>query len=311
MSGVLFSVFGSILFGIGMILLIVFGSLGTVVDADMFWLFTTLGLPMTLGGLSMLGVGRKRYKRLARMNSYVKLAGEKGYCTLKELAQRTGRSVRYVVKDIKKMMRIGMLPEAHMDQQRTCFILDNKTHQLYLDMMKSRQEAEMEQEQEQEAPEQEAGKEREEAQKVVQEGRDYIGQLRLANAAIPGVEISKKLDMLSTIMDKIFIFIEGHPQKVEEIRRFMNYYLPTTLKLVNAYREFDAQPVQGENIRTAKKEIEETLDTIIEAFSRLFDNLFAEAAMDISTDIDVLQAMFAQEGLTGHSFMGKEDAEGK
>ena len=82
----------------------------------------------------------------------------------------------------------------------------------------------------------------------------------------------------------------------------MNYYLPTTLKLVNAYREFDEQPVQGENIRKAKQEIEDTLDTIISAFEKLFDSMFEDAAMDISTDISVLETMLAQEGLTERDF---------
>ena len=133
---------------------------------------------------------------------------------------------------------------------------------------------------------------------MVAEGNDYIHKIRQANVAIQGEEISAKLDRLSMVMDKIFLHIEGHPEKVEEIHRFMEYYLPTTLKLVTAYQEFDSQPVQGENIRTAKKEIEETLDTINQAFERLFDNFFADAAMDISTDIDVLETMLAQEGLT-------------
>ena len=82
----------------------------------------------------------------------------------------------------------------------------------------------------------------------------------------------------------------------------MSYYLPTTLKLVNAYREFDAQPVQGENILSAKREIEETLDTINLAFENLFDGLFEDDAIDISTDISVLETMLRQEGLTGSDF---------
>ncbi len=146
------------------------------------------------------------------------------------------------------------------------------------------------------------------ARKVVEEGNAYIQQIRQANAAIRGEEISAKLDRLSMIMDKIFLHIERHPEEVEELHRFMEYYLPTTLKLVNAYQEFDAQPVQGANITTAKREIEETLDTINQAFERLFDNFYADAAMDISTDIDVLETMLAQEGLTGHSFEEKKEA---
>lgn len=87
-----------------------------------------------------------------------------------------------------------------------------------------------------------------------------------------------------------------------ETRKFIEYYMPTTLKLVNAYKEFDAQPIQGDNIIKSKKEIESTLDTINEAFVNLFDSLFEDVAMDISTDISVLQTMLAQEGLTGRDF---------
>ena len=97
----------------------------------------------------------------------------------------------------------------------------------------------------------------------------------------------------------------------------MQYYLPTTLKLVNAYREFEEQSLQGENIDKTKQEICDTLDTINVAFSNLLDGLFEDDALDVSTDITVLEAMFAQEGLTGHDFRrspsspGKEDRAGE
>ena len=86
------------------------------------------------------------------------------------------------------------------------------------------------------------------------------------------------------------------------MNKFMEYYLPTTLKLVKAYREFDGQALEGENISSGKQEIEKTLDTINKAFLNLFDNLFADTAMDISTDISVLRTMLAQEGLTDSDF---------
>ena len=96
--------------------------------------------------------------------------------------------------------------------------------------------------------------------------------------------------------------MERNPRQLSEINKFMEYYLPTTLKLVTAYKEFDLQPVQGENIRSAKKEIETTLDTINHAFEVLLDSLFEDAAMDIATDISVLETMLAQEGLTKRNF---------
>jgi len=107
---------------------------------------------------------------------------------------------------------------------------------------------------------------------------------------------------LELVIDKIFTHVEQHPDQLTEIEKFMDYYLPTTLKLVTTYREFDLQPVQGENIRSAKQEIEKTLDTINHAFETLLDSLFEDAAMDVSTDISVLKTILAQEGLTPNKF---------
>lgn len=99
-------------------------------------------------------------------------------------------------------------------------------------------------------------------------------------------------------MDKIFDRVEQNPASVGDIRKLMEYYLPTTIKLLQAYQDLDAQPVQGENIISSKKEIEKTLDTLNMAFEKLLDDLFQETAWDVSTDISVLHTMLAQEGLT-------------
>ena len=142
----------------------------------------------------------------------------------------------------------------------------------------------------------------EELEKAISEGRTYIQQLRKANDDIPGEEISRKLDRLETVISKIFVCVERHPEKLSEIRKFMQYYLPITIKLVNAYKEFDSQPIQGENIKNSKAEIENTLDTIDLAFEKLLDSLYEDEAMEVSSDISVLNALFAQEGLTKKDF---------
>ena len=142
----------------------------------------------------------------------------------------------------------------------------------------------------------------EELAKAIATGKEYIQQIRKANDDIPGEEISRKLDRLETIISKIFVCVEQHPEKLAEIRKFMEYYLPITSKLVNAYKEFDSQPIQGENIRNSKKEIEATLDTIDLAFEKLLDSLYEDEAMEVASDISVLNALFAQEGLTKKDF---------
>lgn len=103
---------------------------------------------------------------------------------------------------------------------------------------------------------------------------------------------------MEMLVDKIFDRVEQNPASVGDIRKLMEYYLPTTIKLLQAYQDLDAQPVQGENIISSKKEIEKTLDTLNMAFEKLLDDLFQETAWDVSTDISVLHTMLAQEGLT-------------
>ena len=99
------------------------------------------------------------------------------------------------------------------------------------------------------------------------------------------------------MITEIFDALKAQPDKKPQMRKFMDYYLPTTLKLVQTYADFEGVQIQGENITGAKQEIEKTLDTINAAFEKLLDDLFQDAAFDATTDAQVLQTILAQEGL--------------
>ena len=133
-------------------------------------------------------------------------------------------------------------------------------------------------------------------------GRNYINQIKSVNDAIPEEEISNKLYRLENIVTQILDYVENNPKKLSEVNKFTNHYLPITLKLVNSYKELNDQPVQGDNIKNAKNEIEKSIDIINSAFEKLLDDLFEEVALDISTDISVLETLFTQEGLTKKDF---------
>ena len=133
-----------------------------------------------------------------------------------------------------------------------------------------------------------------------------IEQIRQANDRLEGEVISNKMFRLEKVAGQIFDQVGEHPEKLPDIRRLMNYYLPTTLKLLKAYEEFENQPIQGDNIKTGKQQIEDTLDTINLAFENLLDQLFADDVLDVSSDISVLETMLKQEGLTGSEFEKKE-----
>ena len=88
------------------------------------------------------------------------------------------------------------------------------------------------------------------------------------------------------------------PEKKSEIKSFMSYYLPTTLKLLRSYSTFERQGVGGENIDSAKKDIERILDTLVVGFTQQLDQLFKTDVLDISSDIEVLEQMMKKDGLS-------------
>ena len=135
-----------------------------------------------------------------------------------------------------------------------------------------------------------------EVDEVLTTGTAYMSELNTLNLAISNTKINKQVDEMMRISKSIFDFITKNPTKVRQIRQFMNYYLPTAIKLLNNYNEFRNQGAKGENISSAMIKIEEVLDTIVVAFSKVLDNLFMDKALDTSVDIEVLEKMIKEEG---------------
>ncbi len=134
---------------------------------------------------------------------------------------------------------------------------------------------------------------------LVAEGQSYIVQIRAINDRIPDTEeMSDKLYQLEDIMRRIFAQVKKDPSKAKDLRKLMNYYLPTTTRLLGAYADLNEQPEAGENIRETKRQIEDSMDIINEAFGKLLDDMFQEQAWDLSSDLNVMKTMMAQDGLT-------------
>lgn len=140
------------------------------------------------------------------------------------------------------------------------------------------------------------------ADRILAEGSEYLNRLRSVNLAIDDPELTGKINRLEEIGGKIFAHIASNPDKAPQIRKFMNYYLPTTLKLLQSYDTLDQQDVGGENITSAMSRIENIMDTIVVAFEKQLDSLFMDEAIDISADVTVLEGMLAQEGLGKSNF---------
>lgn len=304
-SGILMTVFGAI--GLGIFALCAIGALigllvveGRVAALSMA-VFLGVSVVLSLVGGLLLRAGIVRSGRVRRCNAYAREIRSCDLCPISALAAAVRKPEDYVVRDLERMIAAGQMPHCHLDAGKTTLILGDETYQQYLRAEELAQK-----------------KREEEAQTAanaqlaaaLKEGQGFLERIRQANDRIPGEEISRKIDRLEQITQQIFEAVKKDPDQLPEIRRFMDYYLPTTLKLLEAYCRFDAQPVQGENLTQAKAEIGSALDTINLAFQNLLDSLFQEEALDISTDISALQAMLAQEGLTQSGFGSSSSPKG-
>lgn len=309
------------------VLLQVFGGIGTVVFGLLFLIsvLTNIGdgkywdvtaiMSVLLAFCSILvyfGVSRRA--RLKRAERYIQVMQGKSYINISELALLTNKSESYVRKDVRKMIESGIFPEGHLDMQEACLIIGDVAYREYLRMEKSRMAVQAELEEQKrlaalnvqkeaervavEKVQNAVGEENAELNAMIREGNECIRQLRDLNDAIEGEVISAKLFHLENLLKEIFEQVKEHPEQMPEMHKFMEYYLPTTLKLVTAYEEFDRVSVPGEDILASKKEIEKTLDTINMAFEELLNKLFRSRVYDVTADAQVLKTMLEREGLT-------------
>ena len=137
-----------------------------------------------------------------------------------------------------------------------------------------------------------------ELQSVIYQGKRAIADIRRLNDEIPDERISAQIDLIERLTAQIFDCVRKNPKKLSQIRQFLNYYLPTTIKLMEQYVTLQNQSLKTENITEGMQKIEDLLDKVIIAFQRQLDALFEDDVVDITADIRVMEQMMASEGLT-------------
>ena len=303
-SSVLYMVFGSIgigLVSIAFLIALIFSMIGIVWPIGIFILLFVL----LAGTIFMTRKGINEKERLKRMKRYVSLCAGKMYVNIADLAKQTNKSARYILKDVKKMLDLGFFPEGHLDEKEACLMLDDATYREYLKVEKERRMLQVEEpvkNEKKDIKEEFSNHENLELQTMLKEGQEYIRKLREMNDLIEGEVISQKMYRMENLLKEIFERVEEEPSQMSQMHRLMNYYLPTTIKLLQGYEEFDGVSTPGEEIIAAKEEIEKTVDIINEAFEELLNKLFQSTVFDVTTDAQVLQTMLAKEGLTKNVF---------
>ena len=244
-------------------------------------------MPMLIsltGGIGCL-FGGWHIRTSRRMRRKIdKIVGDAKYMYIQDIADALPCSYDKCCKHLENCIDEGLFgPDAYLDMRRKCLVVSERPPE---PTPAPAPKPEKQPEKQTDMPE------RDQYQKILDE-------LRRVNDAIPDEEMSDKISRLEAVSAKIFEQARTDPDKLPQMRKFMDYYLPTSLKLLNTYAELDNQGVEGENISESKRRIEQTMDTLVKAFENQLDRLFASDALDVSTDIDVMQNMLRADGLTG------------
>lgn len=289
---------GGILSGITTLGLFLLSLVLVVLDDSSMTLGMLLLALADVGGAVLISAGCRELGRLGRFKKYIQALGNRTYCDFQQLAAAVGKSVKFVKKDLRKMVKKGWFLQGYVEEESPCLITSHETYRYYIETQKQA-EAKKEAENRRQKKEEQMTPE---TREILNKGNEYIEQIRRSNDAIPGEEISRKISRMEEIVRQIFQRAEAHPEVIPDLKKLMDYYLPMTIKLLNAYEDMDKQIFEGENIRNSKKEIEAALDTLNEAFTQLLDSVFEDLVWDVSSDISVLQTMLAQEGLQKSDF---------
>ncbi len=291
-SGVVGMCAGYSIAGLGALAVIgAIGSSAGVASLVTCTLFLAAGLGIGIRGTRVAGRA-ERYKR------YVDMVKDKLYCSIHDMAAKMGKSERFVLNDVKKMIQLGMFKQGRLDDKETCLIASDAMYNQYMLTQKNYEEEQKKLEIEKMAEERrQQEKERlGEAGEVIEEGKNYVRLIRQCNDEIPGEEMSDKLDRLELLVTRIFEQVEKEPELAPELRKMLSFYLPTTKKLLEAYRDLDGQQLDLSNVEQTKREIESAVDNINEAFEKFLDELFREKAWDIQSDISALHTILKQDG---------------
>ncbi len=269
------------------------------------------GIPVVLAaGGCFIGakVIKDRETRLARIRAMI---GNKKSLNLRRLASAAGKSLKQTRKDVQYMIDHGEFGDsAYIDMGTNNFMryidaepddpegFDYRT--VYDEILRQDKKSEGE------------GKsENENAENSSDEDNftSIIRQIRRLNDEIEDKVISDKIDLIEAHTRNVFEYVTDHPDAMPQIRTFLNYYLPTTLKLLESYSRIERVGVAGENMKKSKDNIERIMDLLVVGFEQQVDQLFRNESIDISSDISVLERMMAMDGLNGRNdFQIKPDA---
>ena len=242
------------------------------------WLEELLtALAFLAGGGAMFWKGWMNRKAAQRFPTYLPIIGDRDAVDIESLARTAGVTPKQATSDLAVMITLGYFGDnAYLNRELGYLFRSNEADQSWREHQRQAKAAETPEEAE----------------------KGYSGilrNIRRANDEIADPVLSEKIDRLEAITARIFQAVEADPKKADRIETFLTYYLPTTQKLLDSYAQFEAAGVEGENLSQAKARISSTMDMILDGFSRQLDALYRADAMDVDSDIRVMETMLRRD----------------
>ena len=241
---------------------------------SIYWDFFLPPPLQAMGGGVRFCLDQRREMAKHRAEKYREAMGEDAAVPLDELAKRMNMRRDKLERDLGRLIEKKYLTDLYIDRDSDCFLY--------------RGARAADARQAQPAAESEADR-----------CQEILRKLRSAGDRIASEGMSAKIGRLEQITEKIFQAIAARPEKGESLHTFFDCYLPTTLKLLDAYGEFESAGVEGENLRQAKGRVEAAMDDIVEGFARQLDGLYRWDAMDVANDIQMMESMLRQDAGMG------------
>lgn len=272
--------------------------IGTIMYSDIFRISALIGVAVSVVVLAInVMVIVKTFSQIhfnKRYNIYVKDLRFKSIELIDDLAVYSKAEPEKVIKDLNKAVKMQLIPQGHFGRDNLIFIVSDELYEKYKD-----KQAVYDRYYRKQVEERLRMKERtKEMQAIMNQGQEYIDKIHESNDIIKDKIISQKLDRMESVVSMIFHEVDVNPQNADKLGMFMNYYLPTTEKLLEAYIEIDEKQIKGKSLEKTKKDIEGAIDKIIDSFEGLLDKFYQEKELDIATDISAMEILMKQDGLS-------------
>ncbi|MDO4594567.1 MAG: 5-bromo-4-chloroindolyl phosphate hydrolysis family protein [Tissierellia bacterium] len=245
---------------------------------------------------------KKIDKRSMRYSRYLKELNEQTAITTRDLCTSVNLSEADCVADLRTMMNKGYFKQARLVEKNQLFLLDIPTYKAYKGELDKKNILENAND-----PKQIEEDKKNRATDILDEGKKYLDIIDDIKQKIENRSVYEKVIKIETTISNILSTIKKYPDEVYALNKFMDYYLPTTIKLLNSYLSFEMISTRDQKMIESMKEIEKSLETINSAFEKILVQLYEDKSIDVRTDIDALRTILKQEGLIENEFGGRND----